>query len=167
MAKQPLVTQRRRSRERLLQALYQLRVGGEWPGVEALRTAFSISQGPAAREGATLGEAPPEPSSELGQGGGAEEDRDFTERLASLLVDRLEEVDRRIEGASRNWRPDRMAAVDLSVLRLATAELLAETAPVRVIINEAVELARRYGTERSPGFVNGVLDGVARGLQAP
>jgi len=160
------VHQRRASRERLLQALYQLRVGGEWHGVEALRASFpdapGRSQVPAQQQARGSPQRPVEADR-----GTIEEDRDFTERIAALLRARLEEIDRLIGGASRRWRPDRMAAVDLSVLRLATAELLAGTTPVKVAINEAIELARLYGTERSAGFVNGVLDGVAHSLGSP
>lgn len=173
MGKEPPVYPRRASRERLLQALYQLRVGGEWQGVEALRASFPDerllpAKGGAGEEDEALAPAPESDAHPAEAGPPPRgEDRDFTVRLAEVLVERLEEVDRRIAEASRNWRPERMAAVDLSVLRLGTAELLAETAPVRVVINEAVELARRYGTDRSPAFVNGVLDGVARGLDSP
>ena len=74
-------------------------------------------------------------------------------------------IDERIASASRNWRIERMARVDRNILRLAVGELLhqAET-PVKVVINEAVELAKRFGTAESPAFVNGVLDRIASGL---
>jgi N utilization substance protein B len=77
-------------------------------------------------------------------------------------------IDERIAGASRNWRIDRMARVDRNILRLAVGELmhLPET-PVKVVINEAVELAKRFGTAESPAFVNGVLDRIATGLGTP
>ena len=74
-------------------------------------------------------------------------------------------IDERIAGASRNWRIDRMARVDRNILRLAVGELLhVPETPVKVVINEAVELAKRFGTAESPAFVNGVLDRIATAL---
>jgi N utilization substance protein B len=80
--------------------------------------------------------------------------------LHDAVVGRGEEIDGLLTHAAENWRLHRMAAVDRNVLRLGTAELLAPTedAPAAVVINEAIELARRYGSKDSPGFVNGVLD---------
>jgi N utilization substance protein B len=70
-----------------------------------------------------------------------------------------------IEGASANWRLDRMARVDRNVLRLAVHELLhLPDVPVKVVINEAIELGKKYGSESSGAFVNGVLDGIAARL---
>ncbi len=69
------------------------------------------------------------------------------------------EIDQRIQAASENWRLPRMAAVDRNVLRLGAYELLfAPETPDRVALDEAIELARRYGSADSPTFVNGVLD---------
>ena len=73
-------------------------------------------------------------------------------------------VDDLIEGVSTNWRLDRMAKVDRNVLRLAAWELVKGDAPVKVIINEAIELGKKYGSESTGAFVNGVLDKVAQGL---
>jgi N utilization substance protein B len=71
----------------------------------------------------------------------------------------LEEIDSRLGAAAENWRLPRMAAVDRNVLRLGAYELLfAPDTPAGVAIDEAIELARRYGSKDSPGFVNGVLD---------
>jgi N utilization substance protein B len=71
----------------------------------------------------------------------------------------LDEIDRRLGAAAENWRLPRMAAVDRNVLRLGAYELLfAPDTPPGVAIDEAIELARRYGSKDSPGFVNGVLD---------
>jgi N utilization substance protein B len=82
--------------------------------------------------------------------------------LFDAVLARSEEIDRRLTAAAENWRLVRMAAVDRNVLRLGTAELLttAPDAPAAVVINEAIELARRYGSKDSPAFVNGVLDKV-------
>jgi N utilization substance protein B len=71
----------------------------------------------------------------------------------------LADIDQRLAAAAENWRVARMAAVDRNVLRLGAHELLYTPAtPAGVAINEAIELARRYGSAESPAFVNGVLD---------
>jgi len=73
------------------------------------------------------------------------------------------EIDLEIGRASEHWKVERLAAVDRAVLRIATFELLYEpTTPTEVVIDEAVEIARRFAGEKSPAFVNGVLDVVAR-----
>jgi len=78
---------------------------------------------------------------------------------------RRAQVDDQIAAGSRNWRLERMARVDRNILRLAVGELLhTPGTPVRVVINEAVELAKRFGTAESPAFVNGVLDRIAATL---
>jgi N utilization substance protein B len=88
--------------------------------------------------------------------------RDFAEELALGVAARRDELDARIAVHARNWRVDRMAAVDRNVLRLAAYELLHTETPASVVIDEAVDLARDFGGERSPAFVNGVLDALAR-----
>ena len=75
-------------------------------------------------------------------------------------------LDRCIAEHARNWRVDRMAAVDRNVLRLAAFELLYTDTPRSVVLNEAVELARDFGADRSPSFVNGVLDAIAEDSQS-
>jgi N utilization substance protein B len=86
----------------------------------------------------------------------------FCLSLFDTVVNRVDEIDQLLTGAAENWRLTRMAAVDRNVLRLGTAELLtaATDAPPEVVINEAIELARRFGSKDSPAFVNGVLDKV-------
>ena len=75
------------------------------------------------------------------------------------VVAHLDDIDRRLGAAAENWRLPRMAAVDRNVLRLGAYELLfAPDTPAGVAIDEAIELARRYGSAGSPAFVNGVLD---------
>ncbi len=76
----------------------------------------------------------------------------------------LADIDKAISSTADNWRLHRMMPVDRNVLRLGTFELLhePEPSPVAAILNEAIELARRFGTEESPKFVNGVLDKIAR-----
>jgi N utilization substance protein B len=135
---------RRAARERLLWSLYRYQITGQWAPPEELRRHFDdadpLLAGPV--------------------------DQDYVEELDRTLQSTLDEIDALIEQASRNWRLDRMAVVDLSLLRLATAELLLDLAPPRVVVNEAVELGKRYGTGTSSTFVNGVLDGVLRALRA-
>jgi transcription antitermination protein NusB len=83
-----------------------------------------------------------------------------------VLRRRAGEVDELIRSAARNWELDRLAATDRSVLRIATAELIGRPGtPARVILDEAIEIARRFGSEESARFVNGVLDHVARHLR--
>jgi len=86
----------------------------------------------------------------------------FADRLVTTARSRLDEIDDAIQSASRNWRLDRMSRVDRNILRLATCELRhSPDVPVKVVINEAVELAKRFGTTESPAFVNGILDRIA------
>ena len=75
----------------------------------------------------------------------------------------LHSIDEQIQTASTSWKLSRMPVVDRSVLRLATFELGLGIEPMRVILNEAVELAKKYGTEDSGRFVNGLLDKIAHG----
>lgn len=85
--------------------------------------------------------------------------REFAGSLVDGVVRRLDEVDELIRKASLNWRIDRMATVDRNILRLATFELMEVTdTPLKVVLNEAIELSKRYGSEDSSAFVNGVLD---------
>ena len=92
--------------------------------------------------------------------------RDQLADLAGLgglvAVERSQEIDDLIASASKNWRIDRMSRVDRNILRLGACELVAfRDVPVKVVINEAVELAKRFGTAESSAFVNGVLDRIA------
>ena len=92
-----------------------------------------------------------------------EETRARAEALLRGTLRRQAEIDEALVATARNWRLDRMAAVDRSILRLAAYELLAEPeTPAAVVIDEAVELAKRFGEADSGGFVNGVLDAVRR-----
>jgi N utilization substance protein B len=86
----------------------------------------------------------------------------FARDLVAAATERSEQIDEMIASASKNWRIDRMSRVDRNILRLGAAELLAfPDVPVKVVINEAVELAKRFGTAESSAFVNGVLDRIA------
>jgi N utilization substance protein B len=93
--------------------------------------------------------------------GEASESRRFTEDLVRGVRGRLGALDELLTRCSRNWRLERMSWVDRNLLRLASHELSTHTdTPARVAINEAIELAKRYGTTESPAFINGVLDRV-------
>jgi transcription antitermination factor NusB len=79
----------------------------------------------------------------------------------------LPACDELITGAALKWKLSRLSQVDKSILRLAVYQLkLCADIPPKVVINEAIELAKKFGTDKSPGFVNGVLDGVLRKLQS-
>ncbi|HKK52146.1 MAG TPA: transcription antitermination factor NusB, partial [Myxococcota bacterium] len=91
---------------------------------------------------------------------------EFARELVRAVIARREEIDDRIGLHTRNWRISRMAVVDRNVLRLAVYELQHTDTPVAVVIDEAVDLARRFASDSSPPFVNGVLDAVAREVRA-
>jgi transcription antitermination protein NusB len=89
----------------------------------------------------------------------------FANDLVRGTVSRVEEIDRMLAERAQNWRVERMVVLDRLVLRLAVYELLARPeTPARVIINEAIELARAYSGEEAVGFVNGILDAVRKDL---
>ncbi len=89
--------------------------------------------------------------------------RQWAHALAVGVVGNLKQIDERVAGASERWKLHRLARVDRNVLRVATYELLFEPeTPTEVILDEAVEVARRFAGEASPAFVNGVLDLIAR-----
>lgn len=91
--------------------------------------------------------------------------REFARELALETHAREREVDELVSAHARNWRVDRMAVVDRNILRLATYELRFTDTPTAVVLDEAINLARRFGDDPSPGFVNGILDAVARGVR--
>jgi transcription antitermination protein NusB len=89
--------------------------------------------------------------------------RDFTERLVSGTLENREKLDEIISRQADHWRLVRMPVVDRNILRLALFELLHEpTTPRPVIIDEALEIAKRFSTPRSSQFINGILDGVLK-----
>lgn len=90
------------------------------------------------------------------------EGRAFADNLLREVIAKRGWLDEKITAASDNWRLERMTPVDRSILRLGTLELLAHPeVPTEVVIDEAVELAKRYGADNSAKFVNGVLDRIA------
>ena len=96
---------------------------------------------------------------------GDAEGREYADALVRGVREGAEKLDERIRAASQNWRLERMARIDRNALRLGTYELLTRTdVPRAVILDEAVELAKRFGGEESSKFVNGVLDRIADDL---
>ncbi len=91
--------------------------------------------------------------------------RVFAEELVAGVNANRDEIDRRITEKSKNWALTRMAKVDLNILRLAVYELAYRAdIPRNVTINEAIEVAKKFGTEDSPAFINGILDEIAVSL---
>lgn len=95
-----------------------------------------------------------------------ENSRGFTRELVEETLQRLEEIDGYIQSASLKWEINRMAAVDRNVLRLAVSELTGKNPkPAGIVLNEAIELAKKFGGEESGTFVNGILDRVRVDLE--
>ncbi|HTY21052.1 MAG TPA: transcription antitermination factor NusB [Geobacteraceae bacterium] len=95
----------------------------------------------------------------------AEVVRLFAEELVAGVVANRDEIDRQIGEKSKNWSISRMAKVDLNILRMAFFELIFRNdIPKKVTINEAIEVAKKYGTEDSPAFINGMLDEMAAAI---
>ena len=87
-----------------------------------------------------------------------DEERGYMEKRVSAIVELLPEIDKKLESVSEGWKLERMVKVELTILRLAVYELLYDDdIPANVAINEAVELAKVYGGDTSPAFVNGIL----------
>lgn len=130
---------RRRGREAALQMLYQIDVSGVSADL-AVRQYWSYL-------------------------GANREGEKFGNRLVRGWNERRKDIDETIRKVSQHWRLERMSWVDRNILRLAIFELTSlDDVPRRVTLNEAVELAKRFGSENSPGFVNGVLDRIASDL---
>jgi N utilization substance protein B len=126
---------RRTARECALQMLYEFDVG-KHPESEIIRTFWQMNDHP-------------------------EKVGDFANRLFEGTLKRLDEIDAVIQQHAKNWRLGRMAVVDRNILRLAVYEFLADSqTPETVVINEALEIARKYSTQESALFVNGILDSI-------
>lgn len=133
---------RRKARESALQVLYQLDGGSQMTVEQALAYYWESFDGDA-------------------------EARAFADRLVRGTQTQLAAIDDIITKSSKNWRLERMARVDRNILRLAVYELKYESEiPPRVTINEAIEVAKRFGTAESSAFVNGILDRIAQDLGA-
>jgi len=131
---------RRRSREYALQILFQLELTGSTLNEEVFRAFWENK----------------------------EEDRsvkEFTRQIVENTLAHIHDIDERIKKAAERWSLERMAVIDRSILRAATYELAYRSdIPTSVIINEALEIAKKYSTEESASFINGILDNVARTL---
>ena len=132
---------RRKSRELAMQMLFQWELGGHSPEhvIDTFLAAKKLDAGV----------------------------ETFARALFEGAVREVKSLDRALDEGAAHWKLERMAAVDRNVLRLALYELLHHPeVPPKVVINEALEIARRYSGEDSVEFVNGVLDGVRKGLPA-
>ena len=131
--------ERRRAREAALRVLYQMDMKGR----------ISREEIDAGLNGLRLGG----------------EALSYSRRLLEGVTEGLEEIDPLIEKSSEHWTLERMAVVDRNILRMAVYELLhCPDTPFKVVIDEAVELAKRYGSETSGAFINGILDRLAKEL---
>ena len=129
---------RRKAREYALQLLFQLDIRKEKPTVTLFKRFW----------------ADDDPDDEV---------RDFAEEIVRGTFKHLRTINTKVLACAKNWTLERMATVDRNVLRLATYEILYRMdIPPSVTINEAIELAKKYGTDESGAFVNGILDSVAR-----
>lgn len=138
---------RRASREAALQVLYQCDTLGEWHegSSEEFIQHFGSSN------------SNENPSTETSQ-----DNEQFFHKVANGALYNIERIDSEIGLASTHWSVARMSRIDRNILRVGTYEILfCSEIPLRVIINEAIEIAKRYGSEDSPTFVNGVLDKIA------
>jgi transcription antitermination protein NusB len=92
---------------------------------------------------------------------------EFARQLVMNTVEHVEQIDEFIRRHAEHWRLDRMATVDRNILRLAVQEFLYDKeTPKTVVINEAIEIARRFSAQESPLFINGVLDSIKKELEA-
>lgn len=128
---------RRKGRELALQALYQMQMTGD-ASLQALEIFLRHFQG-------------------------SIKARDFARRLVLGVLNHSEEINCLIEQSADHWKLSRMAKVDLTILRLATYEMLfCPDIPINVSMDEAIEIGKRYGSDDSATFINGVLDQVAQ-----
>lgn len=89
-------------------------------------------------------------------------ERVLARKIVNVVVADGAKIDKELEAVTTNWRLERLGAIDRAVLRLAAAELMTGETPPKVVIQEAVRLAERYGSVQSARFVNGIIDAVAR-----
>lgn len=147
---------RHRAREAALQMLYQWEVG-RVSAHEAVRTYWPGRDAPPSPDDEQADAVPDAAVDEMG--------RTFANALVAGTIERVSELDGLIAGHLKNWRIERVAIVDRLVMRLAIYELLTEAeTPAKVIINEALELARTFSGEEPVPLINGVLDAVRKTL---
>lgn len=174
---------RRTAREMAVQMLYQSDLGGSpLPHIfntfdlaeylarpaGAARRPSTAAAAPAALQQPPPVGGPPEPAAAqrgdpARQRRRVEEAFEYAQALVRGTVDHREEIDSMIRGQADNWRLERMPAVDRNILRLAIYEMLYERdTPKLVVVDEAIELAKKFGSEQSGRFVNGLLDGLLK-----
>lgn len=154
---------RRMAREMAVQMLYQRDLGDS--EVPALVRSFDVPDFLAQTADGDDQETAPAIGPRLPE---AREAFEYARRLVEGTVAHLEEIDGLLRAQADNWRLERMPAVDRNVLRLAVYELMHELdVPKLVVLDEAVELAKRFGSEQSGRFVNGLLDGLLRAHEFP
>jgi N utilization substance protein B len=142
---------RRKAREASLQLLYEIDLAHE-DCAEVLKV---FLRDPAR----TLQELPDAPAA-------LEEVKQFTVQITEGVYHNVREIDQLVEGHSTHWKISRMSVVDRNILRMGVFELLyCPDIPASVTINEAIEIAKRFGTDESGSFVNGVLDHIAKELK--
>ena len=91
---------------------------------------------------------------------------DFMESLVKSIYKEMEEIDKIIQECSDNWILERMTVIDRNILRMGTCELLFDfLTPPKVVINEAIDIAKKYGNEDSPEFINGILDKIYKKIE--
>ena len=157
------MSKRRKAREIALQMLYQQDLGGSsW---EEICRRFDTAEYAGSTAGEENDEAAPRSAAERRQLAAA---RRYAETIAASVLENREEIDRMIRDQAENWRLERMAPVDRNILRLALAEFLYQPdVPQLVVVDEAIELAKRFGSEKSSSFVNGILDGLLKSQSFP
>jgi len=130
------MTQRRKSREYALQMLFQWEMGKQEPSrIEAGFWKNARAQ---------------------------KSTREFANQLFESAAARTEEIDPIISAHAQNWRIERMSAIDRAILRLALCEIRTSSTPAKVVINEAVDLAKKFSSEEAAPFINGILDAAAK-----
>ena len=150
------VGKRRRSREMALQMLYQRELGGS--SLEDIFSAFDLQSYLEETDSTKA------PKSEKDRRRGAERSLDYARRLVNGVVEHQDDLDETIRRQAENWRLERMPTIDRGILRLAVYEMLFENSvPKVVVVDEAIELAKKFGSESSGRFVNGLLDGILQG----
>lgn len=147
---------RHRAREAALQMLYQWEVG-RVSAHEAVRTYWPGRDAPPSEDDEHADAVPEVAVDEIG--------RTFANALVAGTIARVSESDQLIAAHLKNWRIERVAVIDRLVMRMAIYELLTEPeTPAKVIINEAIELARTFSGEEPVPLINGVLDAVRKSL---
>jgi transcription antitermination protein NusB len=156
---------RRTAREMAVQMLYQSDLGGS-PLAHIFST-FDLSEYLAKEAAAEKNLETPAPADDRADYARRrkrlEEAFEYAKDLVRGTLDNLEKIDGMIRGQADNWRLERMPPVDRNILRLAVYEMLHEReTPKLVVLDEAIELAKKFGSEQSGRFVNGLLDGLLK-----